>query len=133
LAERLDTPSVWLETRRELAGYWSMREQFDEAQRELAALEALQKTTPSLPTYGAPTLLRPKIEYLFGTGNLNDRDRAIHLIEKDYRDLYRQDPHDYYFRQLQRWKRHYRLSFDLVPPTYASPILIYLPRGENAA
>ncbi|MFY9561293.1 MAG: hypothetical protein WAQ52_13755 [Terriglobales bacterium] len=126
LAERVNTPGIWIETRRELAGYWTIRREYDEAREQLQALEDLQNLHPRLPTYGAPTLLRPKVELLLDSGG---KDEVMSLIEK-YADLYRKDPHLHYYRQLKKWKREYGLSLQVPDPVYASPILIYLPRVQ---
>jgi hypothetical protein len=128
LAHMVNTPGIWIETRRELAGYWTMQGEYDEARRQLQALETLRRQNDGLTTYGAPTLLRPRIEFLLVSGKAAERDEAIHLIDS-YAELYRRDPHLYYYRQLQRWGRKHRLPLELPPPAYASPILIYLPRG----
>jgi hypothetical protein len=128
LAKTVNTPGIWIETRRELAGHWMMRGDYDQASEQLQALESLLQENETLPTYGAPTLLRPKIELSLETARPARRDEAIHLIES-YADLYRRDPHLHYYRQLQRWNRKFGLSLEFPSPAYASPILIYLPRG----
>src|SRR5207244_1503952 len=130
LAGRVDTPTIWIETYRELAGHFGKDWKYeDNARTALGHISRIRKENPGLTTYGAPTLLRPTIELLLGTRREAEKDEAIGMIEKEYLSLYHQDPHLYYWRQLKKWDRKYGLSLQVPAPTYASPILIYLPRG----
>jgi hypothetical protein len=132
LAETVNTPAIWVETHRELAGHFGRnREYEDEARTELCQLEIVRKENPDLATHDAPTFLRPEIEILLESGRKGDKDEAIHLIETEYLALYNRDRHVYFYNRLKDWERKYSLSLQVPPPTYASPILPYLPRGRG--
>jgi hypothetical protein len=134
LAGRVDTPAIWIETYRELAGHFGRDWKYeDKARTAIEHIDRIRKEQPGLTTYGAPTLLRPEIELRLGSGREEDKDEAIGLIETKYLPLYRRDPHVYYFRQLKKWDRKYGLSLDIPVPSYASPILVYMPRGTLVA
>lgn len=129
LAESVNTPAIWIETHRELAGHFGKDgEREDESRHQLQQLDKVRKENPGLTAYGNPTLLRPQIELLLGSGRKRDKDEGIHLIETGYLDLYKSDRHVYYHRQLMKWNRQHGLSLQLPSPAYASPILVHLPR-----
>jgi tetratricopeptide (TPR) repeat protein len=128
LATEVGTPSIWLETHRELTAYWSFVGDREKALEEFAALERLRETA-AFPQYGGPCLIRPKIHVLLESGEKADRDEGIHLIESEYLRLYNDDPHYYYYHQLKAWKKQFRLSIELREPTYGSAVLTYLPRN----
>jgi hypothetical protein len=130
LAEQVNTPAIWLETRRELAGYFGVWGEIDRAKEQISKLQAIRKSNPDISAE-APTLLRPSIELLLHMDRPGARDHAVNLIRTTYMNLYRADPNLHYWNVLRRWSRDLRLSLALQQPTYASPILIYLPRDEG--
>jgi hypothetical protein len=129
LATDIGTPSVWLETYRELAWYWG------EGGRDRArALDAHQKLCELLvqhpfPPYGRVALLRPKIHALIDSGIPADRSEAARIVETEFLPRYQEDPHFYYYGPLLMWKTRLKLSIDPPKPIYGSPVLTYLPRN----
>jgi hypothetical protein len=129
LAERVGTPTIWLDTHQELTGYFARDQRHaDQAHEELRALRELQSRYPRPTTYGAATLLRPEIELCLASGRKTDKEKGVYLIEARYLELYKKDRHAYYFRILMTWKGKYDLSFDLPKPVYTTPLLLHLPR-----
>lgn len=129
LAERADTPTVWLENDCELTGLWGRGGRYqDRALRHHEHLEKLQKQY-AFPEYQRLSSLRPKIHALLETKERSDRDQAAQIVETEFLPLYRANPHFYYSKQLEAWKTELDLSF--VPPrsVYGSAILIHLPRN----
>jgi hypothetical protein len=131
LADAVATPSVWLETHRELVAYWNQTTNRDHAMKEYEALERL-RTEHQFPEYGIFSLIRPKIHVLLDSGSPQDRHDAIEMISGNCFDLYLGDRHRYYYDVLQSWKHTVsELSFELPSPEYGSAILTYLPRNKT--
>lgn len=129
LTTEIGTPAAWLETHRELTGYFGSGGRYrDRALDHHRQLNELLRSN-SFPEYGLAALLRPKIHTLLDSGIPADRDKALQLIAGKFLNLYRKDPHFYYHELLVTWRNELNLSFILPEPVYGSAILTYLPRN----
>src|ERR1041385_6505330 len=129
VARDIALPSVWLQTRCEIAGYWaSVKRDRDRALEECHALEQLV-TKHDFPGYGMHGISRPKLHALLDSGIQSDRDEAIHLIRNNFLTLHLKDPHFYYEKLLTTWNCELGLSLEFPKAVYGSGILTYLSRN----
>jgi len=128
-ADKAKTPAVWLENYCELTGLWARGGRYlGRALRFHAHLEQLQKEY-IFPEYGLLSLLRPKIHALLETKEQHNLIQAADIVEKQFLQLYQENPHFYYYRPLLAWKERLGLSFYPPEGIYGSAILTYLPRN----
>jgi hypothetical protein len=125
LAQDLGTPSILLQTYRELAAFHCNEGQLEKSLEYCKQMEYVLNAN-TFPTYGRSSLLRPKIEILKRLGR---RDEMVAVIE-EYRKLYDSDRHLYHREQLKKWKKQLRLGFDLPEAQFATGVLAYTPRWE---
>jgi hypothetical protein len=138
LAGEINIPAFWLDTARELAGYWGERDPW-RAKEQIVIISKLQAQTPNRPIDLDPTFLRPHVELLLAADGRQKQEDGIRLIVEDYIALYRRHPHGHYADVLRRWCNRPNCSklglpdqlnkLRLPRPTYNNSLMFSLPRG----
>ena len=128
LAERVDDASIWVEHYREEAGFANyLLGDDDLALKRLGDLQLARRRLVDHTTFADPTLLTPKIEFLFAK---HRDEESVDLIRRQYLPLYLENPHVYYHRRILRWAAEHKFEVGfLPPPEYSSAFLSYLPRS----
>ena len=127
LAAFVDSPAVWVEHYRELAGFHQMLlSSASSAEESLGDLARERGALAGCTAYAEPTLLTPEIMLLMETGRGR---KATELIRGPYCSSYLDHRHVYYYDQLQKWRRFCSLP-QLARPEYGSAFFAYLPRYQ---
>jgi hypothetical protein len=126
LTEMINTPIIQMQALQEVSASYRMGEEYEEAADALAKLDSVAGRMSLSPFYRLTTL-RSKIEFYIE----REPDAAVDLIRRDFLEAYRASPRTYHLKNLERWAEdlHFKLPSDL-PPSYDSPMLFYVPRGE---
>jgi hypothetical protein len=129
-AEKVNNPAIWIETYRELAGYYGRtRHDEDKAHTTLQEIDRIRNTVSSLPPYGATTFLRPKIEAMLHSGYSSNKEEGIHTITTDFVTAYKNERQLHFWSTLKQWSKKYGLGLQLEPPKFSSIMLVHMPRG----
>lgn len=132
LAREINAPTVWWETYREEAGYFTylytttgIHRYWDQAEKSLAEAQALLSTLPSpLPEYRL-RLLRAEIELLLA----KREPECARLRMREFINLWPYCPVVYYQRLMYHWKDAYGLELPaevLSCPAYFNAMLTCL-------
>jgi hypothetical protein len=124
--ERIESPRTSIETRREEAGYWQgLKQDIDEADAALEKATALFRRLDDQPIPAQLSLLRPKLEILYGR-----KDSSFEEEVEQYLVLLHKHPSAYNMNQIRdlcraAGKNRAEIGHDS-PTIYTTPMMVYL-------